>query len=223
MVNTGRKTKLTAGLERKIVKYVKAGNYIKTVCQAVGVEESTFYRWLQRAEKGEEPFASFASRLYRAKNIAEIALVIKIRKAASDPKYFEDPQVLKELLKASSKLKLAFLRGNFDIRARISQADRFPNEGRLRVALQVGTRATKFGKTILKMLKDDFYIESATPEWGASRDRDNMIRMNPRDLNIDFFSSPWKKLLLKDFQEYNKKNFPGYISQHSTGQQRLLK
>jgi len=89
MINIGRKTKLTARLERKIVKYVKAGNYVKTVCQAVDIEESTFYRWLQRAERGEEPFASFASRLYRAKSIAEIALVNKVMKAAKDPKYWK--------------------------------------------------------------------------------------------------------------------------------------
>ena len=136
--------------------------------------------------------------------------------------YFNNPKVPEELLEANKNLKIAFLRGYFDIRARISQADRFPNEGPLRIALQIGTHAIEFGKTILTMLRDDFDIESARPEWGASRDRDNMIRMNPRDLSINFFSSPWKKLLLKDFQEFNKKNFPSYISPHAVGQRRLL-
>lgn len=96
MVNIGRNIKLTPRLERKIIEYAKVGNFAKTICQVVGIDESTYYRWMQRAKAGEEPFFSFASRLERAKCVAEIALVMKIRKAAKDPKYWKAATFLLE-------------------------------------------------------------------------------------------------------------------------------
>ena len=89
MANIGRKIKLTPRLERKIIMYTKEGNSTKTVCQCVGIDESTYYRWMERAKKGEEPFASFASRLTRAKAIGEFNLIKQIIKATQKPKKWQ--------------------------------------------------------------------------------------------------------------------------------------
>ena len=38
-------------VRKTIIELIAAGNYIKTACLAAGVEESTFTRWMQRAER----------------------------------------------------------------------------------------------------------------------------------------------------------------------------
>ena len=95
-MNKGRNIKLTTQLENEIISYIKAGNYAKTVCQAVGINESTYYRWIQRAKRGEEPYASFASRIEKARNIAEVALVMKIREAAKESRNWKAAAFLLE-------------------------------------------------------------------------------------------------------------------------------
>ena len=76
--------KLTPKLANKIIKYVKAGNYAQTVCQLVGIHNSTYTRWMQRAKKGERPFAQFAQRIEQAKANAELSMVLELRKAGKE-------------------------------------------------------------------------------------------------------------------------------------------
>jgi len=42
--------KFTKGKQRAIVKALRAGEYAKAAAEAQGVDESTYYRWLQRGE-----------------------------------------------------------------------------------------------------------------------------------------------------------------------------
>ena len=45
---TGRRSGLTRERHDRIIELVAAGNHLITAAQAVGIAESTFYRWLQQ-------------------------------------------------------------------------------------------------------------------------------------------------------------------------------
>ena len=48
------KLKLTEQLIEDAAKLIEAGNYQKHVAQALGVDESTWYRWLREGEQSED-------------------------------------------------------------------------------------------------------------------------------------------------------------------------
>ena len=48
------KLKLNKQLIEDAVKLIEAGNYQKHVAQALGVDESTWYRWLREGEQSED-------------------------------------------------------------------------------------------------------------------------------------------------------------------------
>jgi hypothetical protein len=75
-------TKYNDEIVNELIKYIKAGNYIKTACEAVGIDESTFYKWGKRAEKKEEPYFQFFQSIKRAESEAIIRNVITIQNAA---------------------------------------------------------------------------------------------------------------------------------------------
>lgn len=91
------KSKLTPELQEKIIKYIKAGNYNKVACQAVGVWESTYYRWVERGEKAlefqekgkkvqesEEIYCKFCESIRQAEAEAEVRNVTVIQVAAKE-------------------------------------------------------------------------------------------------------------------------------------------
>lgn len=92
----GRIIKLTPKLANKIIKHVKAGNYAKTICQMVGITEQTYINWSKRAKAQEEPFYTFFNRVERASSIAEAGLVLRIQKAAVNPKHWKAAAFLLE-------------------------------------------------------------------------------------------------------------------------------
>ena len=49
-----RKSKLTPWRHRRIIGYIKNGVPNVHACQLVGIDESTFYKWLKRAVPTEE-------------------------------------------------------------------------------------------------------------------------------------------------------------------------
>lgn len=49
----GRPGKLNLELQDEILRHIRAGAYIETACQVVGVNKTTLYRWLRRAEDAE--------------------------------------------------------------------------------------------------------------------------------------------------------------------------
>ena len=53
----GRKTKLNPELQEEIVKRIRAGNYIRVACQAVGISHTTYFDWLKKGEEGRSPYA----------------------------------------------------------------------------------------------------------------------------------------------------------------------
>lgn len=49
----GRPTKLTAELQETIIDAVLDGAYLETAAQAAGINKTTLYRWLRRADEAE--------------------------------------------------------------------------------------------------------------------------------------------------------------------------
>ena len=45
------KTKLTPELQKQLIKYIEAGNYVETACKAVGISRRVFYNWGERGKK----------------------------------------------------------------------------------------------------------------------------------------------------------------------------
>ena len=78
-----RPTDCTPELTAALCAELRVGMSIKAACQHVGLDDSTFRRWMQRGEDGEEPFATFRAQATRAKSDGVRALVVTVRKAAS--------------------------------------------------------------------------------------------------------------------------------------------
>jgi hypothetical protein len=71
----GRRTILDGNLTKRICGLLADANSIKTACEAVGIDESTFYDWIQKGEQGQKPYADFAKRTSRARGKAKQRLV----------------------------------------------------------------------------------------------------------------------------------------------------
>ena len=80
----GRHLKLTPQKRNKIIQLVEQGNYAKTVCQAVGICETTFYDYIKRGEEAEKqgdtnnPFLKFLKSIRSARAKAELKHVANI-------------------------------------------------------------------------------------------------------------------------------------------------
>jgi len=83
---TGRPTKLTPTTQDRIIELVKAGNYAETAAQVAGIDESTFYRWMQQGEgeKARHPYKGFRKAILEAKAESEARMVMVIQKAGFD-------------------------------------------------------------------------------------------------------------------------------------------
>lgn len=61
----------TQELQDKIVKSIQAGNYAEVAARAAGISKDTFYKWLLRGGKGEEPFKGLADAIESAAAFAD--------------------------------------------------------------------------------------------------------------------------------------------------------
>jgi hypothetical protein len=80
-----RPTKLTKELQDEIVKYLRLGNYVETVCAMVGINKTTFYDWMKqgaRAERKSNKMAKFSNAVKQAMSTAEITDLAIIQQAA---------------------------------------------------------------------------------------------------------------------------------------------
>lgn len=76
---TGRPTKLTPGMQEKILEYIRKGLPIVQACAASGIHKDTYYEWLKRAKKKRQPYADFADALGQAEGVAQASLVNKLQ------------------------------------------------------------------------------------------------------------------------------------------------
>lgn len=51
MADRGRPTKLTKEVEEKIIRAIRAGNYIETAAAFAGISKDTLYNWLKRGAR----------------------------------------------------------------------------------------------------------------------------------------------------------------------------
>ncbi len=81
------KLKLTDQLIEKACEHIRAGNYAVVVCQYLGIDETTYYRWMKTAEKNADEnknsiYRQFYQSIKRAEAEAELRNVTIIQNAA---------------------------------------------------------------------------------------------------------------------------------------------
>jgi len=87
--------KYSPELENALIKLIRAGNYVQTACNAVGIDVSTLWRWLKKGEKAlelkkqgkeisqdDEKFCNLYIAIKKAKAEAEVRNVTIIQTAA---------------------------------------------------------------------------------------------------------------------------------------------
>ena len=90
MAARGRRTKLTAERQDKIVQAILDGNYFETACAYAGVSRNTGFEWLARGEnrdpdrRGAAVFAAFANAVRAAEAQAEVRAVAIIQQGFED-------------------------------------------------------------------------------------------------------------------------------------------
>lgn len=88
----GNKTFLTKELIEQAYKYVAAGNYIKTVCDYLGIAQSTYYLWDSKAKRDKENgvtdsiYIEFMEAMKAAESEAEMRNVQYVQSSAAKGK-----------------------------------------------------------------------------------------------------------------------------------------
>jgi hypothetical protein len=81
-----RPTKLTKETIDKICLAIRAGNYAKIAANMAGVGETTYYKWLEMADKPKALpiYREFRESVERAEAEAEVSAVARIKQAADN-------------------------------------------------------------------------------------------------------------------------------------------
>jgi hypothetical protein len=78
------KTKLPDVCEQ-LIQLLKDGNTAKTACGLAGIDEATFYRWMERGQKEQSgQFCEFCKSVKKAKAEAQAYHVSVIKKASQE-------------------------------------------------------------------------------------------------------------------------------------------
>jgi transposase-like protein len=86
------KLKLTPELIEKMIPAIEIGNYIETVCQAHGIDKSTYYKWIKKGEKAKSGiYRHFFHSVRNAEARAEARLIEEWReKLQVSPTNYKD-------------------------------------------------------------------------------------------------------------------------------------
>jgi len=89
MTKVGRPSKLTEELTKQICDLLLAGNFLETVCDFVGVNKTTVYRWLERGERGwkadiDDGYVDFCNAVKKAMGQVEITTVNDVRRGVDN-------------------------------------------------------------------------------------------------------------------------------------------
>lgn len=76
----GRPSKLTEELQSRICQLIEAGADIELACGCVGISTATYRSWMAQGRNGVEPFAGFLAAATCARQKAELALLMQVRK-----------------------------------------------------------------------------------------------------------------------------------------------
>jgi len=74
--------KLTPEVQATICDWISKGNYISKACEAAGISKQTFYNWIMRADKGEQPFVDMLDSFKKAEAQASVERIARIQEAA---------------------------------------------------------------------------------------------------------------------------------------------
>jgi hypothetical protein len=86
---TGRPSSINdSALVQELLEHVRAGNYLETAAQAVGISKVTVYAWLKRGEAGEIPFNAFLNAFEKAQAQSELEDVRNVRKAGQKEQFW---------------------------------------------------------------------------------------------------------------------------------------
>jgi hypothetical protein len=94
-----------------------------------------------------------------------------------------------------------------DIRTRITAADALPRpKSYMRVAVSVGGKVSAFSEKLRDLMAEEFGCESEQINLskGAPRGREDLIRIEATRLPPSFLQSPWQRIVVSDFQAYNR-------------------
>ncbi len=79
------KTKLNPQTQDRIVQAIRSGNYANVAARYAGIDEKTYYNWLQRGEReGSGIYFQFLQSVKKAESDAEVQAVAEIRLAARE-------------------------------------------------------------------------------------------------------------------------------------------
>jgi hypothetical protein len=78
----GRPIVLNATLQKRICALLQKGSSFKSAAILCGIGERTHHEWMERGQKGEQPFASFFSAVTRAREQHKANLIAVVREAA---------------------------------------------------------------------------------------------------------------------------------------------
>lgn len=105
------------------------------------------------------------------------------------------------------EIRRAFLQGYMDIRTRITAADALPRpKSYMRVAVSVGGKASDFSEKLRDLMAVEFNCdkEQIGLAKGGRRGREDLIRIDATRIPPSFLQSPWQRIVVSDFQAYNK-------------------
>ena len=90
-MGAGRRTKLTAELQRRICAFIRAGAYDYAAAEACGINRRTFFDWMQRGEgtsdrKQSPAYVQFVHAVRAAQAECRVTAEIEVRHA--DPKWW---------------------------------------------------------------------------------------------------------------------------------------
>jgi hypothetical protein len=74
----GRKTLLSAELQRRICHLLSQGVPVGATCDTVGITQATYHAWIAKGEEGREPYREFVEGTTRARGQARVSLLEKI-------------------------------------------------------------------------------------------------------------------------------------------------
>lgn len=80
----GQPTKLTPALQEQLVNVLRTGVFIDAACHYVGIAPSTYYGWMDRGRKGDEPYVEFLEAVEKARASATVRAITLVQKAAED-------------------------------------------------------------------------------------------------------------------------------------------
>ena len=78
-----RKSKLTPEVQDKILLHLRLGAYVETAAACAGIHKDTFYDWMKRGARGQQPYAAFAEAVNRAIAESESRDLATVLKASS--------------------------------------------------------------------------------------------------------------------------------------------